>query len=385
MKKAYDGRNKIRKKERNYKGDHDRAGVGKGNGNGKGSHCQQATGDQGSGGRYSFILSHGINSLLLVREVKESIGILEEKFYAGNSMSREADPRCEEFLKYLELHRGASAHTLRNYRLDIEAFRNYLSPKGSFHWSEVNALHLRAYLSQQYEKRSRGSIARSFSALRSFFRFLVKEGHIQKNECVYVPLPKAEKKLPHYLSESEVVLLLEAPDKTTIDGLRNRAMLELLYSTGLRVSELVSLNLSDLANPCGHSGVIRVLGKGKKERVVVYGDLAAAALAAYVDVRNEFLPKADEVALFLNYRGSRLTVRSVERLVQTLARKAELSPETTPHSLRHSFASHLLANGADLRVVQELLGHSSLSTTQKYTHLEIQQIVKEYRRAHPKS
>ncbi|MGZ3711803.1 MAG: tyrosine-type recombinase/integrase, partial [Bdellovibrionota bacterium] len=204
---------------------------------------------------------------------------------------------------------------------------------------------------------------------------------IQKDSAARIPLPKAEKKLPAYLSVEETERLLIAPEEGTREGLRNRAILELLYSTGLRVSELAALDLSDLSA----EGTILVLGKGKKERLVVFGTYARKSVDEYLAMRNEFKPDEDEVALFVNSRGGRLSVRGIERIVHDSAMLAGLPNDVSPHTLRHSFASHLLARGADLRVIQELLGHSSLSTTQKYTHIEIEQLMREYQDAHPKA
>jgi integrase/recombinase XerC len=292
-------------------------------------------------------------------------------------------PWMESFLQCLRDERNASVHTLRNYRMDLESFSRYFGgPKGGpFDPAKVSPLELRAYLSSLYEKNARSSIARRFAALRSFYRFLFTKGLVDSDIAVRVPLPKTESRLPRHLSIAETELLLAAPEATSALGLRNRAILELLYSTGLRVAELAALDLGSM--PEGGRGAIRVLGKGRKERLVVYGSTAGAAVAEYLLRRGEFGPEESESALFLNPRGGRLSVRSIERMVEAAARAAGLPGDITPHTLRHSFATHLLANGADLRLIQELLGHSSLSTTQRYTHLELDQLVREYRRAHP--
>lgn len=302
-------------------------------------------------------------------------------------VASEASRWAERFFEYLQNERSASEHTLRNYGLDLAAFLSYLeSLKGEgFSLQEVSELDIRAYLSSLYEKQARSSIARRMAAIRSFFHFLHRRGHLTKDAAARVPLPKAEKKLPVYLSVPETERLLSAPEATSREGIRNRAILELLYSTGLRVSELVSLDCEDLRADAGGGGTIQVLGKGKKERIVVYGEFAQKAVADYLTIRSSFKPEKEERALFLNSRGGRLSVRGIERIVQESALIAGLSAEVSPHTLRHSFASHLLAKGADLRIIQELLGHSSLSTTQKYTHLEIGQLLKEYESAHPKA
>lgn len=306
-------------------------------------------------------------------------------------MGKTADETlADEFLGFLAVEREASPHTLRNYGLDIGAFLKYLreakGPGASL--ANVDALTLRAYLSNLHENHARTSIARHLASLRSFFRYLRVKGVVSHDEAALIPLPKTEKRLPVYLSVAEVERLLESAGGDTKEAIRNRAIVELLYSTGLRVSELAALDCAEFtaASPAGGAGSLRVIGKGKKERLVVFGDVARAAVGHYLEVRAQFFVPGklnNEPALFLNSRGGRLTVRSVERIVHAAALAAGLSSEISPHTLRHSFATHLLAAGADLRLIQELLGHSSLSTTQKYTHLELEQILAEYRRAHP--
>lgn len=297
---------------------------------------------------------------------------------------------ADEFLGFLAVEREASPHTLRNYGLDVAAFLKYLQEaKGpQARLASVDSLTLRAYLSSLHEGHARSSIARHLASLRSFFRYLRVKGVVSHDETALIPLPKTEKRLPVYLSVGEVERLLESAGGDTKEAIRNRAIVELLYSTGLRVSELAALDLAEFtaAAPAGGAGSLRVIGKGNKERLVVFGELAREAVGHYLAVRASFFPAgkmADESALFLNPRGGRLTVRSVERIVHGAAVSAGLSSEVSPHTLRHSFATHLLAAGADLRLIQELLGHASLSTTQKYTHLELEQILAEYRRAHP--
>ncbi|MGZ3650043.1 MAG: site-specific tyrosine recombinase/integron integrase [Bdellovibrionota bacterium] len=297
-------------------------------------------------------------------------------------------PWMEDFLSHLRDEKDASVHTLRNYRIDLVSFSAYFrgTHGENFDPAAITQLDLRAYLSSLYEKNAKTSIARRLAALRSFYRFLFRRGLVAADVAERVPLPRAEKRLPRHLSLEETERLLGAPEPASALGLRNRAILELLYSTGLRVAELASLDTDDLTGiPETEGGTLRVLGKGKKERLVVCGATARKAVASYLDVRQNFGPEDDETALFLNSRGGRLTVRSIERMVETAARAAGLPGDITPHTLRHSFATHLLANGADLRLIQELLGHSSLSTTQKYTHIELEQLMREYRAAHPKA
>lgn len=293
-----------------------------------------------------------------------------------------AEPWVAAFLDHLKEERDASPHTLRNYGMDLRSFERFLTGRGVSSFGAVTVQDFRSYLSALHGKQAKGSIARRLAALRSFYRYLYKRGHVPRDDSTLVPIPKAEKKLPVTLSVAQVESLLSAADRSSREGVRNAAMLELLYSTGLRVSELVALELADFA---GFGGTLRVVGKGKKERMVVYGETAAGAVKDYLARRGDFHPHEEETALFLNSRGGRLTDRSVERIVGELALRSGLPADVTPHTLRHSFASHLLANGADLRLIQELLGHSSLSTTQKYTHVEMEQLLKEYRSAHPKA
>lgn len=297
------------------------------------------------------------------------------------------------FLEHLQHEKDASEHTLRNYRMDVEGFFAYFkSLQGNFDLTSLDATRLRAYLSSLYEKNSKSTIARKLSALRSFLRFLYKRNYLPADISGQIPLPRAEKKLPNFLSPTEVLELFQAVSGEKKEEVRDRSILELLYSTGLRVGELTSLDLDSLEENQDPEagGTIRVLGKGKKERIVVYGWNARKALREYLDRRAEFVlagkisQEGEQNALFLNSRGGRLTARSIERMVGEAASRASLSAETTPHSLRHSFASHLLANGADLRLIQELLGHASLSTTQRYTHIELEQLLREYERAHPR-
>jgi integrase/recombinase XerC len=308
-------------------------------------------------------------------------------------MGLSAKDLSADFLRYLAEERNASPHTLRNYGLDLTAFFAYLRELrgGVTDPGSVSALDFRAYISSLHGKKAKGSIARRLAALRSFYRYLHRRGHIERDDSVLVPIPKVDKKLPVTLSEAQVLALLDAPEGEAREGVRNRAILELLYSTGLRVSELVALDLADFVGAGAEGGTLRVVGKGRKERLVVYGPAASRAVGDYLACRSDFFPRGEgamrgsEPALFLNSRGGRLNVRSVERIVAAAALRVGLPKDVTPHTLRHSFASHLLARGADLRLIQELLGHSSLSTTQKYTHVEMTKLLREYSHAHPKA
>ncbi len=304
-------------------------------------------------------------------------------------MAGKSGALIEKFLKHMELEKGASAHTLRAYRTDLSLFFNEwkMRPE-AVELPDVRAF--TAFLVNKGLKKS--SVGRMLSTLRSFFRFLNREGYMDANPARLMRSPKPEKKLPRFLTVDEAFSLMDTPETTGFRALRDRAILELLYSSGLRVGELAALNMDDLSLK---EGMCKVRGKGKKERLVPVGSKAVSALRAYMLER--FLLKrslkgrgakqgeaaAANDALFINRSGRRLTERSIRRVVVGCAGKALSGRKATPHTLRHTFASHLLQAGADLRVIQELLGHSSLSTTQKYTHLDIAHLMDVYDKAHP--
>jgi integrase/recombinase XerC len=249
--------------------------------------------------------------------------------------------------------------------------------------ARVDHLAVRSYLAHlSRRKLARASVARHLSALRTFFKWLVREGAVEANPARTVATPKREKHLPAVMQTSDVALLMEQPDTSTTLGLRDAAFLELMYASGLRISELVGIDLDDLEL---RAKLVKVHGKGSKERIVPFGSKAEAALRAYLAVRGELSGDPEEQALFVNYRGARITTRSVRRLFDGYLRKAALRAGISPHTLRHSFATHLLTAGADLRTIQELLGHASLSTTQKYTHLNDWQLIAVYKKAHPRA
>jgi integrase/recombinase XerC len=294
---------------------------------------------------------------------------------------REWIPR---FRAYLEAE-SASANTLRAYTRDLEAFRTFICERlgRDARVGEVDLDLMRLYLARRSKIRERSTVARELTSLKSFWRFLVREGVISHNAALEIPAPKLRQSLPRVLSMDEVVALLGTPDPRTGLGLRNRAILELLYSSGLRVSELVGLNLPDVR---WDLGVVRVIGKGNKERIVPVGDPAMAAIQAYLQRRAELLGLTTASdALFLNPRGGRLTARSVARMLDRYIVRCSLRRGVSPHSLRHTFATHLLDEGADLRSIQEMLGHQSLSTTQRYTHVSVGRLMEVYDRAHPRA
>ncbi len=287
-----------------------------------------------------------------------------------------------KYKNYLEVERNASPYTVRNYTTDLLGFFRFLRDEEIDSLTEVDRYTLRDYLSRLMEQGLvKASIARKLSAIRSFYRYLLREEIIATSPVATTSSPKLDKRLPSFLSRAEIDRLLEAPDLSTPQGLRDRALLELLYASGIRVSELVSLNLEQVNLD---SNEIRVWGKGSKERVVLIGEPAARALIAYLDRgRPELLAEKRGNALLLNRYGKRLLERRVQRILGKYANIAGIGKRVYPHMLRHTFATHLLDGGADLRVVQELLGHASLSSTQIYTHVSKSQAKKVYLSAHP--
>ncbi len=283
----------------------------------------------------------------------------------------------EHFLRYLEVERNASAHTLRAYRKDLESFAAYVQKKPS----AVDMGDIRSFIAHQIKGGLNKSTAgRRLASIRSFLKYLHREGHIKSNPAKLVSTPRASKLLPKFLSVDDVFSLIEKPAGIGFIPLRDRAILELLYSSGLRVSEISGLNVDEVNI---REGLVKVKGKGKKERILPVGTKAAEALKSYM-VERILLKKRDS-ALFLNRSDTRLAERSIRRIVVKYAKLTGITAAIGPHTLRHTFASHLLQSGADLRVIQELLGHSSLSTTQKYTHLDITHLMDVYDKSHPRS
>ncbi|MBN3033067.1 MAG: tyrosine recombinase XerC [Candidatus Saganbacteria bacterium] len=291
-----------------------------------------------------------------------------------------SNDKCQigDFLNYLKNERNYSPHTISNYARDLRFLTAFLKDK------KFDRLAAREYLLALEKKRfSRRSIARKLSAARSFFRYLMREKKVRENPFQNLVTPKLPRKLPNFLYPEEMARLLEQPLMSTPLGRRDRAILELLYGTGLRVIELCRLNLNDIDHG---EKEIRVLGKGAKERIVIFGSFAGRALKDYLDSGRPFLTgKLKSAACFVGRRGSRLTSRQVERLIKDYAVRAGLKKKVSPHTLRHSFATHLLEGGADLRLTQELLGHVSLSTTQVYTHVTKERLKKVYDLAHPRA
>lgn len=309
--------------------------------------------------------------------------------------------QLQPFLDYLRGNRNLSRHTVRAYRSDLSQFLAFAAT-----WlgrepetDDFDHRLLRAYLAETYERRqASSSSARKLAAVRTFARYLRREGLLEEDPGALVSAPKVERRMPPHLAEDEVAVLLAAPDAATPLGLRDRAILELLYASGLRLSELVGLDVEDV-NLSGR--MVRVLGKGGRERIVPFNPAAAAAIRDYLPARRGLVrraPAGETVAragarrlrragdpLFVNYRGGRLSGRSVARMVDRLVTRTGADRGISPHALRHSFATHLLERGADLRAIQELLGHARITTTQRYTHVSAAQLIELYRRTHPRA
>ncbi len=316
----------------------------------------------------------------------------------------------ERYIYHLRFVRNASPSTLRNYRKDLEQLLEYVTPPGEkpMALADVSHLVIREFVGHLHDRKlKKTSIARKLAALRSFFRFCVREKILRDNPARLVATPKLPKRIPNVLTAEEISTFLDnlgrvepgaegarvskilskrAVEEGSLLLKRDRAILELLYASGLRVSELTGLNLADFDR---REQTVRVLGKGRKERIVPYGSKAEAALEAYWPVRDEILHRAsrepDHQAVFLNHLGQRLTSRSIVNIVKKYVRVANSNWDLHPHSLRHAFATHLLGDGADLRAIQELLGHASLSTTQRYTHATIEQLMAVYDKSHPRA
>jgi len=281
----------------------------------------------------------------------------------------------DKFIKYLEIERAASAHTLRSYRKDLDKFSQYVKA----HPEDIDIIDVRGFIAEQIKSGlKKSTVGRRLASIRSFFKFLNREGYLKTNPAKFVSNPKVSKLLPRFLSIDDIFSLIEKPEGIGLIPARDRAILELLYSSGLRVSELSGLNIDDINIK---EGLVKVRGKGKKERIVPVGSKAIDALKSYIV--EKILLKSKNKALVLNRTGTRLSDRGVRRIVVKYARMVGVAGQIGPHTMRHTFASHLLQAGADLRVIQELLGHSSLSTTQKYTHLDITHLMDVYDKAHP--
>ncbi|MDF1565084.1 MAG: tyrosine recombinase XerC [Deltaproteobacteria bacterium] len=295
----------------------------------------------------------------------------------------------EAFIDELIAIRGQSVQTARAYRSDLVQLHEWLESRGKAlpgddgeTWRAIDLEVLRGFLAQRHARASAATLMRKLASMRSFFRWLAEVGVVEQNPAVLLATPKQRRRLPRALPVDDVIALVESPDDDALLGVRDKAILETLYGAGLRVSELTSLDLLDLDLD---SRTVRVLGKGGKERMVPLGSKAVLALDRWLDRRRELKPPRTQRAVFLNRYGERLTPRSVARRLDRQVRIVALRHNLSPHALRHSFATHLLGGGADLRAIQELLGHSSLSTTQRYTHVSVEQLAAVYDKAHPKA
>ncbi len=299
------------------------------------------------------------------------------KIDSGNPLS----PHIEAFLSHLSVEKNVSEHTLRAYRRDLKDFAAYCPSQ----LTDIEMVDIRGFIAQQtMEGKSKTTVARRLAALRSFCAYLYREGAIPINPARLVASPKTPKNLPGFLTVDDAFSLVQEPEGFGLLPVRDKALLELMYSSGLRVSEVEGLNVEDINL---REGLVKVLGKGRKERIVPLGGKAQDALKAYIIERLLYKKKrkvdAADSALFLNKNATRLTDRQIRRIVVKYARAVGIEGQIGPHTLRHAFATHLLTGGADLRVIQELLGHASLSTTQKYTHLDIGHLIDVYDKSHP--
>ncbi len=288
------------------------------------------------------------------------------------------------FLRALESERRASRHTVKAYTLDLGRFAQYIGPADG--WDDIDHIRIRGFLSSLYEHGlSKTSVARALAALRSLYRWLAREGVVEQNPAALVATPRLPKKLPRVPTVEEMNAVLDGsmPEQAAFPE-RDRVLLELLYGCGIRNSELVGLDLDDIR---WSQEALLVRGKGRKERIVPFGDAAKAALAGYLPLRNQKLAAAGKIsrALLINRRGGRLTTRSVGRIVKQIAVAKGLSPDVHPHTLRHAFGTHMLEEGADLRAIQELLGHERLATTQRYTQLSVRHVLNVYDKTHPRA
>ena len=309
-----------------------------------------------------------------------------------NDPGKMLNAALDEFLQHLKYERNVSPHTLRNYASDLGQFKDHLfkiEKRDDLPVGEIDRLTIREWMAELHSAdKKKTSIARKLASLRTFFQFLVREGKIETNPAKLVATPKIERKLPNHLSVDDAVRFIETPDANTDLGRRDRAICEFLYATGIRVGELVNIDLKDIDF---RSRLVRVTGKRRKQRIVPFGEPALQALMHYLEeTRGVFLSncpeaKRDMQACFLNYQGTRITTRSVGRMIDKYIKQCASVHDISPHSLRHSFATHLLDSGADLRDIQELLGHARLSTTQIYTQVSMEKMIEVYDRAHPKA
>lgn len=296
----------------------------------------------------------------------------------------EPNNALEQFIRFIQLEKNFSVHTVKEYDADLKGFISFLKTEGITNLDEVDYIHARIYVTKLYEeKKARTTISRKISAIRSFFRFLNREFELDDAPFRSLYHPKKVKLLPNFFYEEELTQLFEANAGDDLKSIRNIALLELLYATGIRVSECTTIELGDIDF---HYSIIRVMGKGRKERIVPFGHYAHTALMRYIEeVRPKLMKNTKHNRLFVNMRGGELTARGVRYILNEMIDQASLHTKIYPHMLRHTFATHLLNNGADLRTVQELLGHKSLSSTQVYTHVTKDHLRRTYMNSHPRA
>lgn len=294
------------------------------------------------------------------------------------------DGYVSEFIHYLAEERGLAQNTLESYGRDLRQYKTYLQSNHRDLLNDSNHDTILTYLdSLQSKGRAKSTISRNLAAIKSFYQYLVRQRYLEKDPAATMESPKLEKKLPKILTVQEVEELLKQPNITVPGGLRDKAMLELLYATGIRVSELINLNISDANLDMGY---IKCAGKGTRDRIVPLGSIASKCVLEYMNKgRGKLIRNYDESALFVNHHGNRLTRQGFWKIIKKYAHEARITKDITPHTLRHSFATHLLENGADLRSVQEMLGHADISTTQIYTHVTKNHLKEVYDKAHPRA
>ncbi|MGE5701056.1 MAG: site-specific tyrosine recombinase XerD [Clostridia bacterium] len=290
----------------------------------------------------------------------------------------------DHFMHFLSVEKGLAANTLESYQRDLFGYTDFLKSQGITRIEETNRSHIINYLVILQKKgRATATLSRNMASIRAFYQFLVKDRHLENDPSIHMETPKIEKRLPKVMSLDEVERLLDGPQSNHPSGLRDKAMLELLYATGIRVSELVSLNMGDVNL---EMGFLKCMGKGSKERIIPLGKMAISVIREYIETaRPKLLRAGGDSALFLNHLGKRITRQGFWKIIKKYALQAGITTDITPHTLRHSFATHLLENGADLRSVQEMLGHADISTTQIYTHITRTRIKDVYAKTHPRA